>query len=88
MRRVEETDWVPNRGVVHELLRFADTLIVRLNRAVPVGEADGAPAALAALGQVRLTRRTAARSGRRVTSIRRTAISTSLPAVCQRSNPG
>ena len=35
-----------------ELLRFADTPIVRLNRAVAVGEADGAPAGLAALAQV------------------------------------
>ena len=35
-----------------ELLRFADTPIVRLNRAVAVGEADGAPAGLAALAEV------------------------------------
>jgi predicted RNA polymerase sigma factor len=35
-----------------ELLRFADTPIVRLNRAVAVGEADGAPAGLAALVEV------------------------------------
>ncbi len=32
-----------------ELLRFADTPIVRLNRAVAIGQADGAPAGLAAL---------------------------------------
>ena len=32
--------------------RFADTPIVRLNRAVAVGEADGAPAGLAALAEV------------------------------------
>ena len=35
-----------------ELLRFADTPVVRLNRAVAVGEADGAPAGLAALREV------------------------------------
>ena len=35
-----------------ELLRVADTPIVRLNRAVAVGEADGAPAGLAALADV------------------------------------
>jgi len=35
-----------------ELLRFADTPIVRLNRVVAVGEADGAPAGLAALAVV------------------------------------
>ena len=35
-----------------ELLRFADTPIVRLNRAVAVGEADGAPAGLAALAEI------------------------------------
>lgn len=32
--------------------RFADTPVVRLNRAVAVGEADGAPAGLAALADV------------------------------------
>lgn len=35
-----------------ELLRFADTPIVRLNRAVALGEADGAPAGLAALAAI------------------------------------
>lgn len=34
------------------MLRFADTPIVRLNRAVAVGEAHGAAAGLAALAQV------------------------------------
>jgi predicted RNA polymerase sigma factor len=34
------------------LVRFADTPVVRLNRAVAVGEADGAPAGLAALAEV------------------------------------
>ncbi|MEN3271736.1 MAG: hypothetical protein V7636_497, partial [Actinomycetota bacterium] len=51
-RRVEETDWTQIVEWYDELLRFADTPIVRLNRAVAVGEADGAPAGLAALGQV------------------------------------
>ncbi len=50
--RVEETDWVQIVEWYDELLRFADTPIVRLNRAVAVGEADGAPAGLAALAQV------------------------------------
>ena len=35
-----------------ELLRFADTPIIRLNRAVAVGEADGARAGLAALADI------------------------------------
>ena len=50
--RVEETDWVQIVEWYDELLRFADTPIVRLNRAVAVGEADGAPAGLAALAEV------------------------------------
>ena len=50
--RVEETDWVQIVEWYDELLRFADTSIVRLNRAVAVGEADGAPAGLAALTEV------------------------------------
>ncbi len=50
--RVEETDWVQIVEWYDELLRFADTPIVRLNRAVAVGEADGAPAGLAALASV------------------------------------
>src|SRR3954453_21070559 len=50
--RVEETDWVQIVEWYDELLRFADTPIVRLNRAVAVGEADGAPAGLAALAAV------------------------------------
>ena len=50
--RVEETDWVQVVEWYDELLRFADTPIVRLNRAVAVGEADGAQAGLAALAQV------------------------------------
>jgi RNA polymerase sigma factor (sigma-70 family) len=50
--RVEETDWVQIVEWYDELLRFSDTPIVRLNRAVAVGEADGAPAGLAALAGV------------------------------------
>jgi predicted RNA polymerase sigma factor len=50
--RVEETDWVQIVEWYDELLRFGDTPIVRLNRAVAVGEADGAPAGLAALAAV------------------------------------
>ncbi len=50
--RFEDTDWVQIVEWYDELLRFADTPIVRLNRAVAVGEADGAPAGLAALADV------------------------------------
>ena len=50
--RVEETDWVQIAEWYDELLRFADTPIVRLNRAVAVGEADGPPAGLAALAAI------------------------------------
>ncbi len=50
--RVEETDWLQIVGWYDELLRLTDTPVVRLNRAVAVGEADGAPAGLAALAEV------------------------------------
>ncbi len=50
--RVEETDWVQIVGWYDELLRLTDSPVVRLNRAVAVGEADGAPAGLAALAEV------------------------------------
>jgi RNA polymerase sigma factor (sigma-70 family) len=50
--RVEDTDWVQIVEWYDELLQLADTPIVRLNRAVAVGEADGALAGLAALAQV------------------------------------
>ena len=50
--RFEETDWVQIVEWYDELLRFADTPIVRLNRAVAIGEADGALAGLAALAEV------------------------------------
>ena len=50
--RVEDTDWVQIVEWYDELLQFADTAIVRLNRAVAVGEAHGAAAGLTALAQV------------------------------------
>jgi RNA polymerase sigma factor (sigma-70 family) len=49
---VEDTDWVQIAEWYDELLAFADTPIVRLNRAVAVGEAESALAGLAALAQV------------------------------------
>jgi RNA polymerase sigma-70 factor (ECF subfamily) len=51
-RTPEETDW--SRIVLRydELLALADSPVVRLNRAVAVAEADGAPAGLAALREV------------------------------------
>jgi RNA polymerase sigma factor (sigma-70 family) len=50
--RFADTDWVQIVEWYDELLRFADTPITRLNRAVAVGEADGAPAGLAALAEI------------------------------------
>lgn len=50
--RVDETDWVQIVEWYDELLRITDTPIIRLNRAVAVGEADGAPAGLAALAEI------------------------------------
>jgi RNA polymerase sigma factor (sigma-70 family) len=47
-----ETDWVQIVGWYDELLRLTDNPVVRLNRAVAVGEADGAQAGLAALASV------------------------------------
>lgn len=47
-----ETDWPQIVEWYDELLALADTPVVRLNRAVAVGEADGAPAGLAALAAV------------------------------------
>ena len=48
----EETDWVQIVEWYDELDRLTDNPVVRLNRAVAVGEADGAQAGLAALEQV------------------------------------
>jgi predicted RNA polymerase sigma factor len=50
--RFEDTDWVQIVEWYDELLRFTDTPIIRLNRAVAVGEADGAPAGMAALAEI------------------------------------
>jgi RNA polymerase sigma factor (sigma-70 family) len=47
-----ETDWTQIVEWYDELLRFSGTPVVRLNRAVAVGEADGPLAGLAALADV------------------------------------
>ena len=47
-----DTDWVQILGWYDELLGLTDNPVVRLNRAVAVGEADGAHAGLAALVEV------------------------------------
>ncbi|WP_282777062.1 MULTISPECIES: DUF6596 domain-containing protein [unclassified Nocardia] len=59
-----ETDWVQIVEWYDELLRFTDNPVVRLNRAVAVGEADGPRAGLAALSDLdpTLPRHTAARA--------------------------
>ena len=51
-RTAEETDWVQVVEWYDELLALTDSPVVRLNRAVAVGEADGALAGLAALAEV------------------------------------
>ena len=48
----EETDWVQILEWYDELLRFTDSPVVRLNRAVAVGEADGPRAGLKALAEL------------------------------------
>ena len=50
--RVEETDWVQIVGWYDELLRLTESPVVQLNRAIAIGEADGAKAGLAALAAV------------------------------------
>ncbi len=50
--RVEATDWVQIVEWYDELLGLTDSPVVRLNRAVAVGEADGPRAGLAALAAV------------------------------------
>lgn len=50
--RVEETDWVQIVEWYDELLALTGSSVVRLNRAVAIGEADGPAAGLAALGEV------------------------------------
>ncbi len=47
-----ETDWTQIVEWYDELLRLTDSPVVRLNRAVAVGEADGPQAGLAALADV------------------------------------
>ena len=49
---VEETDWIQIVEWYDELLGLTDTPVVRLNRAVVVCEADGAPSGLTALAEV------------------------------------
>ncbi len=51
-RTASETDWVQIVEWYDELLLLTGSPIVRLNRAVAVGEADGPQAGLAALGDV------------------------------------
>ena len=51
-RRFEETDWVQIVEWYDELVALTGSPVARLNRAVAVGEADGAPAGLAALAEV------------------------------------
>jgi predicted RNA polymerase sigma factor len=48
----DETDWVQIVEWYDELDRLTDNPVVRLNRAVAVGEADGPRAGLAALAQI------------------------------------
>ena len=51
-RSVDETDWVQIVEWYDELVRLTDSPVVRLNRAVAVGEADGPQAGLAALAEL------------------------------------
>lgn len=51
-RTAAETDWVQIVEWYDELLRFTDSPVVRLNRAVAVGAADGPRAGLAALAEL------------------------------------
>lgn len=52
---VAETDWVQIVGWYDELLELTDSPVVRLNRAVAIGQADGPRAGLAALDDVENT---------------------------------
>ncbi len=51
-RSTGETDWVQVLEWYDELVRLTDNPVVRLNRAVAVGEADGAHAGLRALAEL------------------------------------
>ena len=48
----DETDWVQIVEWYDELVALTDSPVVRLNRAVAVGEADGPQAGLAALAEL------------------------------------
>ncbi|MER5884538.1 DUF6596 domain-containing protein [Streptomyces sp. NPDC001941] len=50
--RAQDTDWVQIVEWYDELVRLTDSPVVRLNRAVAVGEADGPRAGLAALAEL------------------------------------
>lgn len=50
--RTQDTDWTQIVEWYDELVRLTDSPIARLNRAVAVGEADGAGAGLAALSEL------------------------------------
>ena len=50
--RADETDWVQIVEWYDELVRITDSPIARLNRAIAVGQADGAGAGLAALEEL------------------------------------
>ena len=50
-RHAKETDWVQIVEWYDELVRITESPVARLNRAVAVGEADGAHAGLAALAE-------------------------------------
>ena len=52
-RTAEETDWVQIVEWYDELLRLTDNPVVRLNRAVAVGEADGARGRSGGAGRAR-----------------------------------
>ena len=51
-RTVDETDWVQIVEWYDELVRLTESPVVRLNRAVAVGEADGPRAGLSALAEL------------------------------------
>ncbi len=89
----EETDWVQIVGWYGELLRLTGSPVVALNRAVAIGESDGAEAGLAALAELDpgLPRHTAAsaylheRAGDLVTAARLYAdAARSAPALAER----
>jgi predicted RNA polymerase sigma factor len=48
----DETDWVQIVEWYDELVAITDSPVVRLNRAVALGEADGPPAGLVALAEL------------------------------------